>query len=505
MRRRTLLKAGAGALPLTSLASVTSAGTGPQDEPYEPLDSVEITGAREAAVGDGGDVAYVAVDDGFAVVDISDPESLEVLAERRGIDLGGTSTLTTVFDLWPWEDRLAVSGPAQANPASAQGFALFDVSDPASPEKVAVEETGYYIHNSYFEDGVVYLTGNGLVQAERRVPLVMYDVTDDEPEEVGRWSPVDHDDAWGEVSILMRILHDVSVRDGIAYLPYWDGGTWIVDVSDPANPEALDRVGDYTREELAGLSRSELETEYLTPDGNDHFAGVNEEGTLLAVGKEAWSRESGGEVVGGAGGIYLYDVTDKQNAEKVAEIEPPEAYAQGRGSYFTTSHNCEIVGDRLYTSWYFGGVKLHDVSDPENPEELAWWRDPLEASFWTAQAGDPGEFFVASSADPPIPPGNRQPVGEGLYTFPDRAGEQPDAPVLTQSPAELLGTDPTPTATPDDSPTPTEAPTPTEDPTPTDAGSDSADDDSAGFGVGGALTAIGGAGYLLLRRLGGDE
>ncbi|PSP41391.1 hypothetical protein BRC66_02830, partial [Halobacteriales archaeon QH_2_66_30] len=34
---------------------------------------------------------------------------------------------------------------------------------------------------------------------------------------------------------------------------------------------------------------------------------------------------------------------------------------------------------------------------------------------------------------------------------------------------------------------------------------DSADDDGPGFGIGGALTAIGGAGYMLSRRLGGDE
>ena len=62
----------------------------------------------------------------------------------------------------------------------------------------------------------------------------------------------------------------------------------------------------------------------------------------------------------------------------------------------TTPHNMDLRGDRLYTSWYDGGVKIHDVSDPGRPELLAWWRAPRRWSFWTAQYAT-DEFFVASS------------------------------------------------------------------------------------------------------------
>jgi PGF-CTERM protein len=523
MRRRTLLQTGASALALPTLASTVTATTGTQTEPFGPLDTVEIPGTREAAVHHDGEVAYVAANTGFAVVDISDPASLEVLAERRGIDLGGSATLGTLWDLWPWEDRLVVSGPAQPNPGSAQGFALFDISDPANPEQVASHETGWYIHNCYFEDGVVYLSGSGLFQAEGRIPLVMYDVTDDDPEEVGRWSPVDHDEAWGEVPIGQRVLHDVYVQDGVAYLPYWDSGTWLVDVSDPAGPEVLDRVGDYTREDLVDIDLDTSRLEGGVPPGNAHYAEVDEDGSLLAVGEEAWSFDTSDGVVGGAGGVDLYDVSDKRDVEHLTHIDPPESYEQRRGAFFTTSHNCDIVGDRLYTSWYFGGVKLHDISDPSNPEELAWWRDPREASFWTAQAGVPGEFFVGSSADPPIEPGAREPVGEGLYTFPDHPGEQPDAPDLTRPPAELLssdgnggenggsdgsengGNDGSENGGNDGSENGGNDGGNGSENGGDDGADDSADDDGPGFGVGGAITAVGGAGYLLARRLRGDE
>ena len=531
MRRRTLLKASAGAVALPTLAGTAVAGTGSQDESFEPLDSVEIDGARDAAVHHDGEIAYVAANDGFAVVDISDPESLEVLAERRGIDLGGSATLQTLWDIWPWEDRVVVSGPAQPTEGSAQGFALFDVSDPADPQQVASVGDLFYTHNSYFEDGIVYLVGSGLIRQEGRFPLVMYDVTDDDPEEVARWSPVDADERWADVPLGQRILHDAYVQDGIAYLPYWDAGTFIVDVSDPTAPEILDRVGDYTHEELTGIERSESRLESFIPPGNAHYAQVNDDGTVLVVGKEAWSTGSG---EGGAGGIDLYDVSDTENAEHLAHIDPPEAHDQNRSGYFTTSHNCDIVDGRLYTSWYFGGVKIHDVSDPANPQELAWWREPTETSFWTAQAATPGEFFIGSSANPPTESDRREPFTGRLFTFPDRAGEQPDPPDLTNSPAELLGTggnggengsgngaengdesgngaenggesgngnsggNGMENGGENGSENDGESPTETEN-------DDSADDDGPGFGIGGALTAIGGAGYLLSRRLGGAE
>jgi PGF-CTERM protein len=515
MRRRTLLKATAGALSLASLVgtAATTAGTGTQSDPYEPLDSVEIEGARDAAVHHDSEIAYVAANDGFAVVDISDPADISVLAERREIDIGGVS-LQTLWDIWPWEDRLVVSGPAQPTNDSGRGFVLFDVSDPGNPERVASQETDTYIHNSYFEDGMVYLTGSALFNED--IPLVIYDVTGDEPREVGRWSPVDHDGVWEDVWLGLRVLHDVYVQDGIAYLPYWDAGTWILDVSDPASPEVLDRVGDYSLEELRDIPSTEGRREAGIPPGNSHYAQVNEDGTLLVVGVESWSFERAGEVEGGAGGVDLWDVSDKTDAQHLAHIEPPESFDQQRGKWFTTSHNCDIAGDRLYTSWYFGGVKVHDVSDPGNPEELAWWRDPTEAGFWTAQSATPGEFFVGSSANiNDVLEGDNRPATRGaLYTFPDRTGQQPDPPDLTQWPEDIFGPDPaaTPTQTPADAGTPTPtatadgSSTPTADgSTPTSTANESADDDGPGFGVGGAIAAIGSAGYLLSRRLNGDD
>jgi len=399
-----------------------------------------VSGAREAVVAD--DLAYVAASNGFAIVDVSDPAEPTVLAERREIATDTDQSLRGIWDLWPSGDRLAVAGPAQFTPNQPSGVALFDVSDPTRPEQVAFHPTDDHIHNAYFTDETVYVTGR-----DQGMSVVMVDVSDDDPVEVGRWSPLDADERWADVPAPLRALHDVYVQDGTAYLPYWDAGTWMVDVSDPGAPEALGRVADATREQLAAVSTEEAFLVARTPGGADHYATVNEAGTLLLVGRETWAVEDragrlgeAGARVGGASGVDIYDVSDPAEPEKRSTIAPPASFDQTTAGWFTTSHNADFRGDRLYTSWYFGGVGVHDVSDPADPVELARWRNPRETSFWTAQAAS--NCYVASSVDLSGGFGGLNETQEALYTFPDGAGSQANPPSLTDWPEDVAGPEP---------------------------------------------------------------
>ena len=490
MHRRTFLRTGASlggaALVGTGLIAGRTVGHSQESEgePFEPLGSVDVPGAAEAVVHDDGFV-YLAAGDGFAVVDISEPASPEVVAERREIETGTDRPFGVAWDLWPWEDRLIVAGPAQLE-NTAWGFALFDISEPTDPEQITFYRTDgsnevgpHYIHNSYFEDGIVYLTGSGIAEH----PLVMIDVRDDKPRVVGQWSIAERWDLDG-IPVAMRTIHDVYVQDGIAYLPYWDAGTWIVDVSEPSDPEFLSRVGDYELDELRAFEASASRLEATIPPGNAHVTTVSDDGSLLAVGAEAWARrDASGDLVGGAGGVKLYDVSEKSEPERLARIAPPESDGQTRSDRFTTAHNLDIAGNRLYTSWYFGGVKVHDVSDPANPEEIAWWREPSETSFWTARAAQ--GVIVASSIDVNGKLGSSA-AGEtrsALYVFPDRAGQQGDPPSLVGD-GEDGGTN----SSGDDE---------TE-------GDESTDSLGPGLGVGSAVVGLAGY-YFLSRRASGEK
>lgn len=420
MHRRGFLRGIGTSIALVSGGIVSTGPTWAHPGPYEPLGSVAIENAREAVPGPNGDVAYVAATDGFATVDVSVPSDPRILAEKRDLLADReTGPLRQIQDVKVEGDRLVVVGPA--NPLRGdvlQGVLLYDVSDPANPKQVAFHETEFPIHNCSLSGGVVYLTGRG----DGTSPLVAVDVSDDEPAEVGRWSLVDRDERWADVVPALRMLHDAWVQDGRAYLSYWDAGTYLLDVDDPASPSFVARIGGRPLEELLAVPRESVRAQVLRLPGNDHAARANEDGSLLAINKEAWVVEGRGK----PGGVELWDVSDPGDARRLATIDAPQTSDPSIDGTWTTSHNLDFTDGRLFTSWYQGGVKIHDVSDPENPEELAWWRDPGETSFWTAERATP-EFFVASSM-------GRRANGKGaLYTFPNHAGQQKDPPSLTES------------------------------------------------------------------------
>jgi len=187
---------------------------------------------------------------------------------------------------------------------------------------------------------------------------------------------------------------------------------------------------------------------YSSLPGNSHYAAVDDAGDLLAVGREAWATEA--LPAGGPGGIDLLDVSDPASPQYRTTIEPPPTPDATQDGSWTTAHNFEFRDGVLYSSWYRGGVKRHDVSDPTDPELLTWWADRPHAEFWTARVGVPGSTFVASSrgtADAPA----------ALYVFPDAAGVTTygfgdDQPVATSTPTRTPTSTPTPTATTTESP-----------------------------------------------------
>jgi hypothetical protein len=416
MHRRDALRAGLGVgLGLLGVGAAASTRPGSADG-YEPSGSVRIDGAKEAVVGDGGRIAFVATTDGYATVDVSSPTRPRVLAERRGLLADREDgPMRGIWDVKVDGDRLLVVGPAHHR-ESVSGALLVDVSDPAAPERVAVFETGYPIHNAFLADGYAYLTGND----GDRNPLVIVDVRGDDPVEVGRWALADVDPAWEDVSASVRPVHDVWVQDGRAHLPMWDAGTWLVDVSDPASPAAVASVGGRSPEALSSDDREGRPV--LTPPGNHHYAAVDESGTLLGIGIESWAVKTDGDTRGGPGGIELWDVADPRRPERLSTVAPPPTDDATYDGTWTTAHNFEFRDGILYSAWYQGGVKRHDVSDPRRPRELTWWRDPDAANFWTARtAGGDGErSFVASSVGDAR--GSLEGVPARLYAFPDRAG-----------------------------------------------------------------------------------
>jgi hypothetical protein len=191
-------------------------------------------------------------------------------------------------------------------------------------------------------------------------------------------------------------------------------------VSDPAAPTYLTNFGERDQSALRDVPDASVRRQATEPPGNAHYVAPNEDGTLVGVGRESWAYDA--ESDGGPSGIDLWDLADPSAPVRLATIDPPATPDGTFGGIWTTAHNFELRGDVLYSAWYQGGVKRHDVSEPSEPAEVTWWRDPERTRFWTARPTVPGEAFVAASMG----------VGDGgepgLWTFPDHAGQQADPP-----------------------------------------------------------------------------
>ncbi|WP_158058359.1 LVIVD repeat-containing protein [Halorussus halophilus] len=508
MNRRTFLR-GVGATP-AFVAAPSLATNGTTAQSMSPT-SVSLTGALEAVVGDDGTTVYLATHDGFAVADVSDPDNPEILTERRNL-LGDREygPLTRIYDVKVSGDRLLVAGPNYgAFGDELAGFLLYDVSDPANPKQVAFFETDHGIHNAFLHGETAYLTGTGLDDE----PLVVVDVSDDDPEEIARWSVTDENDTWGPVQSSIHTCHDVYVQDDTAYVANWDAGTWLLDVSDPANPTAEAQLGGRDPDTVLD-SNFEMFTEIRERPGNSHYVAPNEDGTLLAVGREAWDDDAS-ERMGGPGGITLWDVSDRSSPERLVRLAPP-TFEDASSFVNRTSHNFAFRGDRLYTSWYSGGVRVYDVSTPTEPMLVDAWAKPAETSFWTAQPVAGG--FVATSQLNPTKyeqlsrEEKRKPNESAkLFTFPEPSAENAEpartggmfvqsggtAETTTDETAETARTTGTTRETPADATGQTTADTPTADPVETTTGTGTGGD-VPGFGV---VSSMVGGGLALAESL----
>jgi hypothetical protein len=116
-----------------------------------------------------------------------------------------------------------------------------------------------------------------------------------------------------------------------AYLSYWDLGTVILDISDPAQPLYLGR----------------------TNAPASHSAAIGRGGDLLVETHEI-----------AAGVPTLYDISDPTSPVKLSDFVID-------GFERDTVHDPRLRGNLAAFSWYSFGVQIADISRPAEPQLLA--------------------------------------------------------------------------------------------------------------------------------------
>jgi uncharacterized protein YjdB len=300
----------------------------------------EFQGAEQWIIGNY--AYYSTISDKFLVYDISDPAHPK-LTDTVKVDARLVNDIMTTAD----GKILVISREGASN--RKNGIAFYDTSDPAHPKLISeytATVTGG-VHSAFVHDHYVYLTDDAT--GSMRV-IDFADVKN--PKEVARWQT--ENPLAGMITtkegtqIGGRYLHDLQVKDGLAYLAYWHDGLVILDVGagikggSPENPKLVSQFR-FNHNELYG---------------NGWLAGthsVYRYKNYVFIGDEVFPsffdiRSTKRIPVRGI--VHVIDVSEINNPRKVAEYPVPEGGA----------HNMWVEDDVMYVGYYSGGGRIVDVS-----------------------------------------------------------------------------------------------------------------------------------------------
>ncbi|MDQ3873973.1 MAG: hypothetical protein M3322_00255 [Actinomycetota bacterium] len=260
---------------------------------------------------------------------------------------------------------LAVTSLQSCTDDGFQGFGLYDVVNPARPRRLALvrlEPRGSheiwlaahrnraYVYTAVINSELVSSPSFDPRTRDASTPgkadFRIFDVSDPErPREVGEWG------AWRELGVKPtagrgrftrgNFVHSVITNAQLtrAYLSYWDLGTVILDIGDPARPRYLGR------------------TPAVDDEGDAHSAALARGGRILIETHENAS-----------GRPYFFDISNPRRPRLVGKFGP---YTPGGEGFATGVHDAKVIGNRAYFSWYSRGVLVADISNPRKPRLVA--------------------------------------------------------------------------------------------------------------------------------------
>lgn len=305
---------------------------------------------------------------GWSILDVTDPTAPQYVAFIPGPENTWTIQIQVAEGkMITALERIAPGWGGVEGQPFAEGFLIWDVSDPEKPVQLGhfkTESTG--THRNSYDGGSLVHAAAGAPGLDGKIYRIV-DISDPaKPREVSRfWLPEQQAAKGGGKFSLHGPAHIEGDR---AYLSYGDGGALILDVSDISRPKPVSQLL------FRGLcSRQGIHT-YL-PLRNRKLALVNDEAIA----------ESGDEPLNLAGIVDLSDETAPRLIALFPQpVPPPESGLKNffeKGGRFGP-HNqhhpnhqacLEDRDDVAYLTYFNAGLRVYDLRDARAPKEIAYF------------------------------------------------------------------------------------------------------------------------------------
>jgi hypothetical protein len=319
-------------------------------------------------------LAHESAPKNVTAVDVTEPRKPSVILQT---DLPHGDMRSNSLDLVG--DLLVVAYQTKEPGLKPAGFEIFDVSDPSEPRRVAFfDASGPHsrgVHHLWFVDGSYVHVASGAPDftPRNRKDDQFYRIIDvrqpSRPVEVGRWWLPGTRDTDAEPPPVRHTrmdsgfrAHNTNVyprRPDRAWIGYLDGGAVILDISDMARPRLVSRW-DY-HPPFPGFTHT------LLPLFDPGLMIVTDE--CIADGGKDWPKM-----------VWVVDVREESNPVPIATCPlPPVDEFKGRGGRYG-AHNLHEnrpapgawLSETVVVGTFFnGGVRAFDVSDPFQPKEVA--------------------------------------------------------------------------------------------------------------------------------------
>ncbi|HEY1234434.1 MAG TPA: RNA polymerase subunit sigma-70 [Candidatus Binatia bacterium] len=329
---------------------------------------MEIEGGGQIVIG--GKFAYVGHQHrphGTTILDIADPTKPKILSTLTpGHPWSHSHKARIVGDLLIVNSEFERGEGARFHEYPDGGFRIYDVKNRTKPKLISFVKThGKGVHRFDADENYAYIS----TEMEGYVGnlLVIYDIRNpSKPVEVSRWWMQGQHVAGGEAPHPKHAEHRLhhAMRSGNEmYAGCWMSGVSIVDVSDISEPRTLSRY----------------EYDPPCPEPTHTFLKVPHEigGKRIAVSTEEERAHRGADAGKPHAPLRTWDVSDATKPKLLHSYYLPESatpYPAGKVRFGTHQLREKVDPDNLlYVTWFAGGLRIIDISDPANPKERGYF------------------------------------------------------------------------------------------------------------------------------------